>query len=433
MSGAEIIPPLKPSRHPWGVWRPLGGVSLALNVALAGWWAFGTRSAHREPGRTLGSPVHTRSVRAVSTPARPPNGSTITTNLLAFRWSMLEADDYRVYIANLRAVGCPEPILRDLIAAELNALYRRRSRDLPEPPFWTAGAARAQAYRDRHRADHALEAEKRAVYRELLGVDWPGEEPGGTLELALTELFLGFIPEDRRSGFLTSIQERDAAADAIREAADSILLPADRAALQALYERWFTTLTGRFSPTELAEIRLRMGIMSMHNLDEKDFDGLELTGREFRELTRIYQGGADLLRDEFVDRNGLREPAGAPRPSGLDADQQAEVRQLLGDSRAAAYDRNRDPQYREARDFVEEHKLPASVAGQVYAVRRELDAAAAEVRAETSLTPEDRAARLAAMAADASDAIGRLLGPEAAQAGADQVRAWLAPVQKAPR
>jgi hypothetical protein len=39
----------------------------------------------------------------------------------SFSWSDLEATDYRIYIANLRGIGCPEQTIRDIIAADLDA------------------------------------------------------------------------------------------------------------------------------------------------------------------------------------------------------------------------------------------------------------------------------------------------------------------------
>jgi hypothetical protein len=346
---------------------------------------------------------------------------------------MIESDDYAVYVANLRAVGCPEPILRDMIVAELETLYRRRYCELPEPRFWTAGAARSQASRDHRKADRALEAEKRAVYRELVSVDWPSEEHEGFESLAISEFFLGFLPQERRTRLVASIKERDAAAEAIREAADSILLPSDRAQLRVLYERWSAEMSAQFSPAELSEMRLRIGFVKGDYLDDEDFEGVAVTGQEFRELLRIQQGNVDLLREEFFGRNDLQEPGGGARVSGLDEHQQAELRRLLGDERLATYERNRDPQYRETRNFVQEHKLPPTTAAQLYEVRRALDAAAAELRADASLPAEERVARLEAMAADASGAIGRILGPAAAQAGAEQIRGWLEPLRKVSR
>jgi hypothetical protein len=49
-----------------------------------------------------------------------------------FRWSQLESKDYRVYIKNLRAIGCPGQTIRDIITADVDSLYKARSRELRE-------------------------------------------------------------------------------------------------------------------------------------------------------------------------------------------------------------------------------------------------------------------------------------------------------------
>jgi len=50
------------------------------------------------------------SVRVSSGPVAP-----------SFHWSQLESTDYATYIANLRAAGCPEQTIRDIISADLLA------------------------------------------------------------------------------------------------------------------------------------------------------------------------------------------------------------------------------------------------------------------------------------------------------------------------
>ena len=40
-----------------------------------------------------------------------------------FTWRLLESDDFKQYITNLRAVGCPEQTIQDIIIAEVNNLY----------------------------------------------------------------------------------------------------------------------------------------------------------------------------------------------------------------------------------------------------------------------------------------------------------------------
>ena len=42
---------------------------------------------------------------------------------VTFRWSQLEAGDYPTYMRNLRAVGCPEETIRDIITADVASQY----------------------------------------------------------------------------------------------------------------------------------------------------------------------------------------------------------------------------------------------------------------------------------------------------------------------
>jgi hypothetical protein len=47
-----------------------------------------------------------------------------------FHWSQLESSDYRIYIAKLRAIGCPPQTLRDIISADVDTLYTKKRKEL---------------------------------------------------------------------------------------------------------------------------------------------------------------------------------------------------------------------------------------------------------------------------------------------------------------
>jgi hypothetical protein len=82
----------------------------------------------------------------------------------SFRWSQIESPDYPTYIANLRAIGCPERTIADLITADVDSLYagRRRHLDLEtrvaatgsEPPS-AAGRQDVEARRESMRRDES--------------------------------------------------------------------------------------------------------------------------------------------------------------------------------------------------------------------------------------------------------------------------------------
>jgi len=94
--------------------------SLALNLALIVWLAYRDQpgaippEANEPPERVI--PPETI---AQVTPAATP-----------FHWRQIESQDYRTYIANLRAVGCPESTIRDIVGADLHASFADRRQKL---------------------------------------------------------------------------------------------------------------------------------------------------------------------------------------------------------------------------------------------------------------------------------------------------------------
>src|SRR5213083_265263 len=101
-------------------------VSLGLNVALAAGWFFATR----RPGHTSAPPP------GPETLAPPPNAPkpTVIVRRQNLTWDQIESADYPVYIANLRAIGCPASTIRDIIVADVNELYaERRAKEITIP------------------------------------------------------------------------------------------------------------------------------------------------------------------------------------------------------------------------------------------------------------------------------------------------------------
>ena len=63
----------------------------------------------------------------------------------SFDWKQIEAADYPTYIENLRAIGCPEETVRDIITADVAGLYEEREVTAGQPgstrlPALTRGA-----------------------------------------------------------------------------------------------------------------------------------------------------------------------------------------------------------------------------------------------------------------------------------------------------
>ena len=98
-------------KHPW-----LFLTSILLNLVLLGVGGW----------RLAGKPTPPQPAPIISNePIPTPSAATP-----AFRWSQLEAGDYPTYIARLRAIGCPEETIRDLITADVASQYEEKRRQL---------------------------------------------------------------------------------------------------------------------------------------------------------------------------------------------------------------------------------------------------------------------------------------------------------------
>src|SRR5207249_7992554 len=77
-----------------------------------------------------------------------------------FSWHEIESSDYPTYISNLREIGCPEQTIRDIIIADVNALYSlKRATNLvtseqqwwrsePDPAVLQAAAQKSRELED---------------------------------------------------------------------------------------------------------------------------------------------------------------------------------------------------------------------------------------------------------------------------------------------
>ena len=146
-------------------WRVIALVSLGVNIALAAVWMLTTR---REAAKVAAA------LAALSQPHTVQTTTNFVARRLLFSWQQVESADFQTYVANLRQIGCPEQTIRDIIIAEVNALFsRRRAMELvtAEQQWWRSepdpDVVRAAAEKARQ-----LEDERRGLLTRLLGTNW---------------------------------------------------------------------------------------------------------------------------------------------------------------------------------------------------------------------------------------------------------------------
>jgi hypothetical protein len=96
-------------------------ISVALNLILAAGLA--VTLARRQNERAM--PAPTVSKTQLLTPAESkPAPTSAASGLAKFRWQQLESKkSYRIYIANLRAIGCPEQTIEEIVRGDTERAF----------------------------------------------------------------------------------------------------------------------------------------------------------------------------------------------------------------------------------------------------------------------------------------------------------------------
>src|SRR4051812_35254703 len=113
--------------------KPIVILSIGLNLALLGTvgWLIKNR-----PNTAIGHTLTNAPATAAPEKQRPGKETATTTSaepakaMQSFDWRLVESGDYKKYIANLRAIGCPEETIRDIIMADVTNLFASRKKAL---------------------------------------------------------------------------------------------------------------------------------------------------------------------------------------------------------------------------------------------------------------------------------------------------------------
>ncbi|MDW8308202.1 MAG: hypothetical protein RMK20_02390, partial [Verrucomicrobiales bacterium] len=365
-------------------WRVYFFVSLALNgLLLVGWgWSV---ARQRETAR--------RAALAALTNAP----STIRTNVLVrrqfFSWQEIESDDYATYIANLRAIGCPEQTIRDIIIADVNALFaRRRAVEVvtPEQQWWRTEPD-TNVLQQALEKIRALEQERRDLLTSLLG---PGWETGDLLNLPrpsrqpipLDGPILGALPDDVKHRVeeisIRSEERIRAYVEAQRQAGRE----PDPAELARLRQQTRTELAGVLSPLQLEEFLLRYSQnASALRAELRELKHFEVTPEEFRAMFRAIDQ-IDLQRELLGTAN---DPNTAAARRALEQQRLAALQNVLGPERFELFQKLHDPDYRDAYARALAAGAPES-ADTIYELNRAAREELARIRQQTNVSPELR-------------------------------------------
>ncbi|HWH68147.1 MAG TPA: LysM domain-containing protein [Candidatus Sulfotelmatobacter sp.] len=336
-------------------WRPVALVALGVNIVLAAGWLVssrqsGTRSSSGTTGLESGA---------------APGKTNVIVRRQFFSWHQVESPDYPTYITNLRDIGCPEQTIRDIIIADVNALYaRKRATDLvtPDQQWWRSEPDTNIVQVAAEKAK-ALDEERRTLLARLLGPNW---ESGDLLNLprpsrpaiALDGPVLGALSTETKQALqeinIRSQERMQAYLDAQKQAGRN----PDPVELARLRQQTRDDLARVLPPAQLEEFLLRYSQYA-NNL-RTEFGQLQYfnaTPEEFRAIFRSTDGldqRIELLA-EATDPNSVQA-----RQSLLEQRENA-LRVALGVRRYQEYRLLHDPLYRDAVATAQQAGTPESV------------------------------------------------------------------------
>lgn len=391
-------------------------ISLLLNfgLAAAAYSVFKKPSPALAPSTTEVSPAQdslppekTETTTAGSIPAREIQTKTDVNSSSSFHWRQIESRNFKNYIANLRSVNCPEETIRDIIAAEVNAIYGNKMRSLrigqTETKYWQAGQMwDAKKHFEQQKQVRALEKEKSALLIDLLGVD-PNEELNKEQrQWDYWARQYSYLPEDKRE----RVEEIQANYSALEQEIyrNGMVDDEDNKKLRELYDKRMAELSTFLTPDELKEYDLRasrLGGQLRHELDL-----LDPTEEEFRRIYDIRKTREHDLAHVYDqdDKEAVKRRNDAVK----ETDEQ--IKAFLGEDRFAQLKRANDWNYRELVRLVERQELPRETADKVFDLKTDVEGEAVKIRGDKSLSQEERTLALKRLREEAETGFTESLG-----------------------
>jgi len=383
-------------------------ISLFLNLGLA--------AALLRP--TAPAPTAVPPVAAPeATPAPPvtapaPRQRTVTqvvTNTLSqkFDWNAVESDDYKKYIANLRAIGCPEETIRDIITADVNKLYESRRKALAGPPkkfeFWKPGVMMGGAVDpERTEKERALNLEKRALLTELLG-SAPDEKPDLLASTAnQLEAMFDFLPSDKRNKVFETMQDMQTKMQKAMKGGSP-----DPDDLRKLMKESEATLASLLTPQELLDYNLRFSITA--NTMRMQLAGFEPTEQEFLEIYKRRKAYDDEFSGGFGGPLNLKGEE-KQRQQTAEKALEDQVKNLLGGDRYTDYTRAKDYAYQAMYRVADREGLGKEAALKVYDMKKAAEDQAKQLRNDKNLSADQRTAALRAIRDETERSVKNVFG-----------------------
>lgn len=385
--------------------------SLIANLALAVTLLRRTPPGPSDPAPPppASSPtLPSRAPKAAQNPSADTNAVTQTAPR-RFTWEQVESADYREYIQNLRAIGCPEETIRDIILADVGKLYDAKRKQIRGGPrkfeYWKPGNPLVAMLADPETTKKmtALEEEKSKVLGDLGIQPDPKSQMMALAGANAIDSMFDFLSEGKRmevTKLMTDHQTK--MAETMKDGAP------DGETIMKMQKQMEDALREKLTPEEFLDYQLRFGMTA--NLLRNQITGFDPSEEEFMKVFKLKESF-----DQEFSQFGAANETEAEQKKRTDAQNQLNerIREALGPERYADYNRAQDYSYQQLYQIAKKAELPATVANEVYDMKRAAEQRANEIRSDAALTHQQRTAALEAVRAETERSFAQTLGDKA--------------------
>ena len=319
-----------------------------------------------------------------------------------FGWQDVETTAYLGYLKNLRAVGCPENRVRQIIFYDANELFNQRRLQAAitnDFKWWqTDNQLATGGYNPEFQSRmQNLVQERRELLTRMLGANWEEEDKTPSLAnhtIALTGPVLGGLNPELYLG----VQE--ICARSVSRHQDYLMgrfnegQASSQVELAKLRDQTRKELSTILDRDQLEEFLLRFS----HNSSRlrQDLRGLGLTPDEFRKVFRA----TDQIDHQIQLEYGGDEALSPKQREGITRQREQAMAAVLGQDRYARLVLSRDPVYRQAQAAVLNTGAPDSSIPVLYDLLRTSQLKRQQILADSNLTADQKQDALTAVNQD---------------------------------
>lgn len=384
--------------------------SLGLNAVLLGAVAFlSVRGPTSPPQETT---VASEPAIAMSLPSRERAPSVVRVDgEESFHWSQIESTDFKQYMANLRDIGCPEETIRDLIIAEVNKMFAPRfvalAAETQKFDYWSPRSKNKEAILTQL---HGLQREKRALLRELLGID---DDPSAKwanvdLDKLRQEGKYSFLSAEKQAQVRAIMEEYQQQLEAGRAGQRGPII-GDSDQSKRLREQRQQELAQVLTPDEFKELSLRDS--NTADSVRNRFGSADITEAEYRkmfDLRKAYEDAQGAVAD-YSDPEKMRQRSEARRQL------EEAYKTALGEDRWTELQRQQDPAWRGLTELARQSGISSTVIDQAYQQQRQTGEQIMRAMEDRSMSREQRDGIVQQLTAEYDRSLKGLLGEQAFQ------------------